>query len=59
MHCWPHWEEGEDERGLPVWLLYLDCGPWGLVPDPDGYRVRFEMPRVPWCKHQLFSDFTV
>lgn len=26
-----HWEEGEDERGFPVWLRYVDYCHWGLV----------------------------
>lgn len=26
-----HWEEGEDERGLWVWLRFIDCGHWGLI----------------------------
>lgn len=26
-----HWEESENERGMPVWLRYLDCGHWGLI----------------------------
>lgn len=26
-----HWEEGEDSRGLPAWLRYIECGPWGLI----------------------------
>lgn len=26
-----HWEEGEDDRGLAIWLRYIECSHWGLV----------------------------
>lgn len=26
-----HWEEAEDERGMPIWLRFVDGGPWGLI----------------------------
>lgn len=58
MFCWPHWEEGEDERGLPVWLLYLECGHWGLILDPSRTRVRWLSLGIPWRQSPLFSECT-
>lgn len=26
-----HWEEGENERGLAVWLRYVEYSHWGLI----------------------------
>ena len=26
-----HWEPSEDAVESPIWLRFIDCGPWGLV----------------------------
>lgn len=26
-----HWEEGENDRGLAVWLRYVEYSHWGLI----------------------------
>lgn len=58
MGPWLHWEEGEDTRGRPVWLCYLECGHWGLIYYPERSRIRFYMPRIPWRKSPIYSDCT-
>lgn len=40
-----HWEEGEDDRGLDIWLRYLDCGNWGLI--LTATLPRYQFSRIP------------
>lgn len=48
----PHWEEAEDEYGYPIWIGYVDCGPWGLVEFTR--RVRWLSLGLSWRKEPLW-----
>jgi hypothetical protein len=38
-------EAGHDLDGSPIWLRYLECGPWGMI--PIGQSVRYYDDRRP------------
>lgn len=41
-----HWEEGEDERGLAIWLRYVECSQWGLILTATLPRWNLRFPRL-------------
>lgn len=53
-----HWEEGEDEGGLSVWLRYVECGHWGII-------LTAVLPRWHWqwtvdhvgCRYSFYWEY--